>query len=103
MEQINNDPKQFLECGPCEQVIDGLEQKIQQPQPMMAGPGGPQQFIMGPGGRRDDHVMDNYSAYYCSRTMGGRCHFDNSGKCSLCGMTREEKDKAREKAKNSKK
>mmetsp|Transcript_2677 Transcript_2677/g.7355 ORF Transcript_2677/g.7355 Transcript_2677/m.7355 type:complete len:103 (+) Transcript_2677:74-382(+) len=96
-----------------EQRLASDEEEFIPVQQMSGGPilqsvsgGGPVQqsvsggaYIVGPDGGRDDHTMRNYSAYYCSATMGGQCSFKNGkGKCKRCGMTKEDKDKARKKA-----
>ena len=48
-----------------------------------------EQYITGPGGRRDDDAMANYSDRYCSATMGGQCSYKgNSRTCTLCHETK---------------
>ena len=58
--------------------------------PGSGGSGPPQgAFIVGPDGKRDDDVMDNYSKHYCSATMGGQCQYKTGSRtCKRCGETK---------------
>ena len=65
-------------------------------------PGAPGGFSGAPGGApvqfvRDDHVMDNYAAYYCIATKGGQCSFVGD-RCTNCEQTKADKEAARQNA-----